>query len=430
MKKRVLVYPCGTEIGLEIYRSVCHSTHFELFGGSSTYDHGRFVYKNHIDHLPYLTDGSTETEINKFRQEIEAYHFDLIYPAMDGVLYNFSKYAHLLGTDVVLPVGDTAKITRSKRLTYKVFENIVLTPKIIDVTQPTLHYPIFVKPNVGQGSVGAQKINSEAELNQYLCSGAADSVFMEYLAGREYTIDCFTNNEGKLVYAGARMRRSVKNGISINTVAAEDSRFRDFAEKVNANLQQRGGWFIQVKEEENGELVLLEVSSRIAGTSGFARNKGVNLPLLTLFLFTGQKIDSVILNPYQIEVDRALYNSVKTDLKYDVVYLDYDDTLVVNGKINLQMTAFLYQCVNRSIPIVLLTRHSGNLEKELEKKRLLQLFDKIVCITEKEEKCNFIQGEHAIYIDDSYGERLRVFQEKKIPVFDTHMLECLLDTRL
>ena len=44
MKKRVLVYPCGTEIGLEIYKSLRYSTHYELIGGGCENDHGRFVY--------------------------------------------------------------------------------------------------------------------------------------------------------------------------------------------------------------------------------------------------------------------------------------------------------------------------------------------------------------------------------------------------
>jgi Predicted ATP-grasp enzyme len=430
MRKRVLVYPCGTEIGLEIYRSVCNSIHFELFGGSSTYDHGRFVYKNHIDHLPFITDTSTETEIKEFNEQIRSGQFDLLYPAMDGVLSSFAKHRDLLDPKIVLPEGDTAEITRSKSLTYQVCGDAVPTPRIVDIGRPRLEYPIFAKPDVGQGSVGALKINDPEELNHYLHSCKTKPVFMEYLPGKEYTIDCFTNRDGELVYAGARLRRSVKGGISVNTVAADGQKFSDLAEKVNRKLQQRGGWFLQVKERENGELVLLEVSSRIAGTSGFARNKGVNLPLLTLFLFSGSPIDSVLRNPYDVEMDRALYNSVKTDLKYDIVYLDYDDTLVINNEVSLPLISFVYQCINRKIPVVLLTRHTGDLEKELAERRMPDLFDKIIHLTRGEEKYEYIREEHAIYIDDSYGERLKVSRQRKIPVFDTHMLECLLDFRL
>ena len=46
--KNILVFPCGSEIALEIYKSLEFSTHFTLFGASSVKDHGEFIYKNYI----------------------------------------------------------------------------------------------------------------------------------------------------------------------------------------------------------------------------------------------------------------------------------------------------------------------------------------------------------------------------------------------
>ena len=46
MKKNILVFPCGSEIGLEIYNSVKYSTYFNLIGANSSDDHGKFVYEN------------------------------------------------------------------------------------------------------------------------------------------------------------------------------------------------------------------------------------------------------------------------------------------------------------------------------------------------------------------------------------------------
>ena len=55
-KKNILVFPCGSEIGLEVYRSLKNSTYFNLIGGSSIDDHGRFVFDNYISGIPYVTD--------------------------------------------------------------------------------------------------------------------------------------------------------------------------------------------------------------------------------------------------------------------------------------------------------------------------------------------------------------------------------------
>ena len=83
-------------MGLEVFRAVRYSTHYELFGGSSTYDHGRFVYKNHLDGLPFITDNSDADEIIQFDEAIREYGFDCIYPTMDGVITVFSKYRQML----------------------------------------------------------------------------------------------------------------------------------------------------------------------------------------------------------------------------------------------------------------------------------------------------------------------------------------------
>lgn len=46
MKSKVLVFPCGSEIGLEIHNSLKWSTHIDLWGGSSVNDHeNQFLWK-------------------------------------------------------------------------------------------------------------------------------------------------------------------------------------------------------------------------------------------------------------------------------------------------------------------------------------------------------------------------------------------------
>ena len=39
MKKNILVFPCGSEVGLDIYSSVCYSAYFHLIGGNSVQKH-------------------------------------------------------------------------------------------------------------------------------------------------------------------------------------------------------------------------------------------------------------------------------------------------------------------------------------------------------------------------------------------------------
>lgn len=424
--KKVLVYPCGTEIGLEIYKSLEKDIHYEIWGGSSSYDHGRFVFENHIDDLPFIKDSSTKEEIIFFTKAISSYHFDYIYPAMDGVLTVFSEYRDLFTSIVVAPNFQTCEITRSKKKTYNLLGKILKTPRIFDSVEDILEYPVFSKPDIGQGAVGTKKIaNIEEAEKEFSKKG---QLLLEYLPGEEYTIDCFTNFAGKLIYAKARGRNRIKNGISVNAkFCREQKRFLELAEQINRQIKQRGGWFFQLKEDKNGELVLLEVASRIAGTSAITRAIGVNLPLLTLNDFSGQSIEEVIVNDFKVELDRALYNSFRTNLQYDKVYLDYDDTLVGKEGINLEIIKFLFQCINKGIKLYLISRHEGDLLEDLKRYRLECIFDEVIHIDRQVGKKEFVDPCNSIFIDDSYRERLEIFNAYHIPVFDIHSVDVLME---
>lgn len=127
-------------------------------------------------------------------------------------------------------------------------------------------------------------------------------------------------------------------------------------------------------------------------------------------------------------MDRALGNIFKLDIHYDVVYIDYDDTIInPNNKLNTNVIKFLYQCVNLQKKIILLTKHDGDLESDLKKYRIENLFDEIIHIEKKDKKTNYIKYKNSIFIDDSYGERREVKNTFGIDVFDVNNIECLLE---
>lgn len=108
-------------------------------------------------------------------------------------------------------------------------------------------------------------------------------LILDYLPGKEYTIDCFTDRHGVLRFVGPhRERARILNGISVNSFPVKDPVFSNMAEVINKNLKLRGVWFFQVKEAKDGELGLMEIAPRVGGTMGLTRNMGVNLPLLTI----------------------------------------------------------------------------------------------------------------------------------------------------
>lgn len=420
--QNVLVFPCGSGIALEIHRSLRYSKHFRLFGANSVPDHGRFVYENYISDIPFASE---EQFIPAMKNIVSKYNIDYIYPTMDAIITILKRNEQELGCYVVASPVETTEVCLSKKRTYDVLCQVLRTPREYK-KQDKIEFPVFCKPDIGYGSRTALIIKDRLSLEEHLRQHP-DALILEYLPGEEYTIDCFTDKERVLLFCGARIRNRVLNGISVNTVSiGRDKAFREIAEKINSVLEFRGAWFVQLKRGADGKLTLLEIASRLGGSSALYRARGINFAQLSLFDAMGADV-SIIDNGYGVELDRALDNRFKIEVEYDEAFIDYDDTIILNKQeFNLEVVKFLYYCRNRRIKITLLSRHKGDLEGELEQIHLSHLFDRVIHIGPKDNKAGYIDNICSIFIDDSFEERKQVWEQKKIPVFSVDMIECLM----
>ena len=422
---KVLVFPCGSEIGLEIHKSLRYVKDIELYGGSSVSDHGGYVYSKIIEGIPFIKDDSFIDNINEV---IVKYNIDYIIPAHDDAVLKLAENIAKLKCSYVGSDAFTARICRSKKKTYEYFKEIINIPKIYDENEISdKSFPLFLKPDVGQGSKGCFLAKNNKDLEFYKTKDKTLLV-LEYLPGDEYTIDCFTDESGYLLFLGPRKRNRILNGISANTFPVSDSSFREIGERINANLNLRGAWFFQLKKRKDSSLVLLEIAPRIAGTMGMYRNLGINFPLLSILDKT-EDIE-VIVNKLPIVLDRCFHNKFKVDFYYKHVYIDYDDTLIIKNKVNLLLISLIYQFINENKKIYLITKHSGDLNKSLLKFKISEnLFDEIYHLSENDAKSDFIDYKESIFIDDSYRERKEISIKKEIPVFSIDMLESLVNYR-
>jgi Fe-S-cluster containining protein len=426
MKIRVLVFPCGSEIGLEIHNALKCSAHIELFGASSvSSNHGKYIYRNYIDGLPFIDDPDFIKNLNIV---IDKYKIDFIYPAHDSVVYKLSRFQSDLHCSIIGSEYKTCEICRSKKLTYQTFKSKVRTPKTYNINDLDLMFPLFLKPDVGQGSKGVHLVQTIEELHIFLKQDPS-LLILEYLPGKEYTVDCFTDRYGNLRYSSARERIRTSNGISVDTKPVKGEEFRRLAEIINQVLQLRGAWFYQVKRDASNKLALMEIAPRIAGSMGIRRCLGVNLALLAVF--DAAKVDiEVSENQFEIRMDRALFNCYQTSLEYRHVYLDLDDCLIIGNKFNLLLITFLYQCIGNKIKIHLLTRHKGDINLFIKESKIEHLFDSINYVDQYTPKSSYIKEMPSIFIDDSFSERAEVKEKLGIPVLDPSALECLIDWRL
>jgi predicted ATP-grasp superfamily ATP-dependent carboligase len=406
MAMNALVFPCGSEIGLEIHRSLVNKKGITLFGMSSVDDHGRYVYENYLSGCPFVTH---DEFIDHVKMVVDKYKIDVIYPANEITLLAFKRYEAEL-CKVIGPSLETVEICNSKLETYIALKGIV---KIPEYRHDTPHqYPVFIKPIVGHSGIGCRVINDDTEMATV--RDDYNNLFLEYLPGREYTIDCFADQ-----YAEGRERKRINNGISVGTIVAKDDRFQTMAKAINSVLNFPGAWFFQVKENITGELVLMEVGARLAGSSSLSRLRGVNVALLNLYAEPVR----IKRQDYITEVSRSFDVKSKIDYDFENVYIDLDDTLIFGDKVNYKLLGLLYKFRNEGKHLYLITRSAY--DDAMDKLRQHAIPDSIFTFTIHvrlyERKKDYMRP-RSILIDDSFAEREDVMQ----PAFDIDIVDSLL----
>ncbi len=422
-RKNVLVFPAGSEIAHEIYDALKFSKFVSLFGGTSEDNHAKYWFKNIIDDFPSIYE---EGFIDYLNRAIDEHHIDYVYPALDSVCLFLSQNMSKINAKVVIADYKTTSLCRSKSDTYKFFNDESFIPRVYENIEDVRDFPVFIKPKMGEGAKGAVIIGDKKDLTHYYNENV---VVCEYLPGDEYTVDCYTNKDGKLLSLKMRSRERIKAGIAVRSNHVEiNDEVIHIAETINSRLDFFGAWFFQVKRDNNNKLKLLEISPRIPGTMGISRNKGINYPLLTIMEMEGYDVE-IQENNYTIQIDRCFKSEFMLDLVYENVYVDYDDTLIIDGKVNNYLMFFLYQCVNEGKKIFLLSKHIGDIFEDLAKYRIdKNIFDEIYVLNREDEKIEYIKGDKCIFIDDSFAERKK-FISKGIPAFDLDMIESLVDWR-
>lgn len=422
----VLVFPAGSEIGLEIHASLKYSHHVELFGASGKSDHASFVY----DASHYHEDPDLYVDRSDFIERLNAllacWGIRYIYPTHDTIACFLAEHSDRINAAVVTSPAETNLIARSKSLTYRRFGPSGICPRVYFSGEIPAAYPVFLKPNRGQGGKGCCVAHSAEELEFYLAR-SPDLLATEFLPGDELSVDCFTDAFGSLRFVGPRTRDRVQMGISFRSASVPvTDEIRSIADTINRELTMDGAWFFQVKRDAQGRYKLLEFAPRQSSTMGLYRHAGVNFALLSLFNAMGLPVD-VIANGYSIVLDRCLHNRFKATMVFSRAYVDLDETIIADGRVHDRVMAFLYQCRNQGIRLVLLTKHGYDLAATMVAHAISPaLFEAIIHLGQDEEKWRSIKPDGAIFIDNYWHDRNIVREKLGIPVFDVDAVESLL----
>lgn len=151
--------------------------------------------------------------------------------------------------------------------------------------------PLFVKPNTGSSSSGAELVKKESRVKELIMSDK-DIIFQTYVDAEEVTVDVLCNEKSEAIVIAPRIRLSIKSGQSVKGKTISNSRFLETVQRICGFLKVRGVCNIQFFIK-NGELIFIELNPRFAaGGLMLTVAAGANIPLLLLKLILGIRIES------------------------------------------------------------------------------------------------------------------------------------------
>ena len=175
-----------------------------------------------------------------------------------------------------------------------------------------LHFPLFMKPRWGSGSIGLESIADMKELDIYYhllmkkikktilaTASVGDEYIMiqEKLTGNEFGLDVMNDLEGNNVAVSVKQKLAMRAGETDKAVTIDLPEVREIGRKIGTALKHVGNLDVDVMQNEKGEYCVLELNPRFGGGFPFSYEAGVNLPKAIIEWVKGNKVDVSILQP-------------------------------------------------------------------------------------------------------------------------------------
>jgi carbamoylphosphate synthase large subunit len=419
---KVLIWPGTGIIGSEVFDSLKYMKNIELTLATDSQDLSIIEKKTSTLYIPNVHEKLADWE--KIFDQIE-YTYDLIFPTNDFVIDLIVNYESKNFDKYVLPPIETVKLCRSKKLTAQFFKNKI--PVLEEIEIDIIKFPVYFKPDKGYGAKDHQIIYNHNDLNTSI-NRNPDFVINEILEGKEYTVECFTDFTGKLLYSNPRLRERIQFATSTKLSKPSNNskiELQKYAQIINNSIKLEGPWFFQMKSDAKGNLKLLEIGIRVPGSAIWSRATGVNLSELAVY--NKNKVStSIIPNNGELTIERNLRSFVCLKLEFKYVYIDFDDTIYVKGKVTEESFIFLNKCFFRGVKVILITKYLGNdLINKLKDLRIHSLFTEIIHISQNDSKYIYMKYLDSIFIDDSFYERQLVLKNLKIDTYGPDIMELI-----
>ncbi|MFA5295490.1 MAG: ATP-grasp domain-containing protein [Methanoregulaceae archaeon] len=158
-----------------------------------------------------------------------------------------------------------------------------------DIEEAGIDYPFMVKPRIGVGSQDIHEIRSERDLG--LIERATDPIIQEMSNGQLYTVDLFSDGEQNIA-AVPRRQLEARAGVDYMGRTEHDQDLIGLSHRISKILPFKGPVNIQYFKD-GGDCRVLEINPRFAASNHLTTMAGINFPLLTLKLASGEALTPI-----------------------------------------------------------------------------------------------------------------------------------------
>jgi carbamoyl-phosphate synthase large subunit len=150
------------------------------------------------------------------------------------------------------------------------------------------HFPLFIKPRSGRGSVGAHPVRNARELAFFL-DYVERPVVQEYLDGPEYTLDVLCDAGGHPVSIVPRERVVIRSGVIDRGRTVKSDALIRLAEHVCAAVAFVGPLNIQCRMRA-GVATVFEINPRFSGGIPLTIAAGADFPGMLVSMARGVQV--------------------------------------------------------------------------------------------------------------------------------------------
>ena len=278
------------------------------------------VGKYLCDKFYQIPPASSEEFIPTLLDICEKEEVDVILPQVTAELYPLSKHKRdfeKIGTKVAVSGYEAIELANSKKELMKIAKKVgvpapefyaVRTWDELESSAEKLGFPFVVKPPVASGMRGfrivykninrkevffkekpdSSKVTME-ELHNILGDEFPELLAMEYLPGREYSVDILSSADNVHVVV-PRRRDIIRTGITFAGTVEKREDIIEFSERLTLEIGLEYATGLQFKEDENGIPKVIESNPRIQGTMVLSTVAGANVIYGAVKLALGEEL--------------------------------------------------------------------------------------------------------------------------------------------